>query len=82
MVIEQELGVNEYIASDPEKGKIRKQVSYFLAKAKDRDALKLKESGGLNDARWFALSEIAGLRMYEDIRPIVDKGIALLSQAR
>lgn len=81
IVIEKDLGSNEYVASDPEKGKIRKRVSYFLAHAAKRDDLKLKESGGLNDIRWFSLSEIAGLRMYEDIRPIIDKGIALLAES-
>ena len=34
VVIKEPLGKNEYIASDPEKGKIRKQVNYFLAEAK------------------------------------------------
>lgn len=31
VVIKEEIGFNEYIASDPEKGKLRKQVHYFLA---------------------------------------------------
>ncbi len=75
---EDELGFNEYIASDPEKGKIRKQVNYFLAQAKDKDALELKKSGGLDNARWFALGEIADLDMYDDILPIITKGITIL----
>ena len=36
-----ELGKNEYVASDPEKGKIKKSVTYFLALAKN-DEIKLK----------------------------------------
>jgi N utilization substance protein B len=68
------LGENEYIASDPEKGKIRKRVTYFLAEAKFED-LKLKESGGLDDARWFRLRDIVDLNFYDDILPIVTKAV-------
>ncbi len=75
---EDELGYNEYIASDPEKGKIRKQVNYFLAKASDKGALELKKSGGLDNARWFELGEIADLEIYDDILPIITKGITIL----
>ena len=58
--IKEKLGSNEYIASDPEKGKIRKQVVYFLAEAKYKE-LNLGKSGGLDDAKWFKLKEIVDL---------------------
>ena len=73
----EELGTNEYVASHPEKGKIRKQVTYFLAQAPFED-LKLGESGGLDDARWFQLAEIVNLNMYDDIISFVTKAINLL----
>lgn len=73
-----ELGTNEYVASDPEKGKIRKQVAYFLAEARDPENLKLAEKGGLDNARWFPLEEIADLRIYDDIVPIITKAITEL----
>ena len=72
-----ELGSNEYIASHPEKGKIRKQVVYFLAEADFTD-LKLEKGGGLDDAKWFKLSDILDLKMYNDILPIVTKAINIL----
>jgi N utilization substance protein B len=75
--IEKELGKNEYIASDPEKGKIKKIVTYFLASTKNKN-LKLKESGGLDAAQWFKMEELADLKMYEDIRPIMAKAIKLV----
>src|SRR3989344_3215149 len=34
ITLKEELGRNEYVASDPELGKIRKQVHYFLAESK------------------------------------------------
>ncbi|MFH1956486.1 MAG: transcription antitermination factor NusB [Patescibacteria group bacterium] len=75
--IEKELDKNEYIASDPEKGKIKKIVKYFLASTSDKE-LKLKESGGLDGAKWFKMEELADLKMYNDIRPIVAKAIKML----
>lgn len=73
------LGENEYIATDPEKGKIRKHVSYFLAESLFSD-IHLAEKGGLDDAKWFKLSAILDLNFYEDILPIVTKAINRLVQ--
>lgn len=75
--IETDLGMNEYIANDPEKGKLRKQVHYFLAKSKF-EPLKLGPSKGLDDAKWFKISDILELNFYNDILPIVTKSITLL----
>ncbi len=75
--IEAMLGNNEYIASQPEKGKTRKQVQYFLAKAPYQD-VKLAKKGGLDDARWFRVADILELNFYEDILPIVTKAITML----
>ncbi len=74
------LGTNEYIASDPKKGKILKKVSYFLGKTEDILELKLKDTGGLDDARWFEISEILHLRMYDDIVPLITEAIKTISQ--
>lgn len=76
---QEELGSNEYIASHPEKGKLRKQVTYFLAYA-PFDELHLKETGGLDDARWFKMSDVVDLNIYDDILPIVTKAVNILLQ--
>ncbi len=73
------LGDNEYISSDPEKGKLRKQVSYFLAEAEKKGDLELTKSGGLDEARWFNLTEVLDLKMYDDVVPFVTKAIKILS---
>ncbi|MBU6431381.1 MAG: transcription antitermination factor NusB [Patescibacteria group bacterium] len=75
--IKEMLGNNEYVASHPEKGKIRKQVIYYLAEA-EFNPLKLDKSGGLDDANWFRLEDIINLNFYNDILPIVTKAIGLL----
>lgn len=76
--IKEELGFNEYIASDPERGKLRKQVTYFLAETKSPSEIRLVKKGGLNDARWFPLSEVADLKIYDDILPIITKAIKII----
>jgi transcription antitermination protein NusB len=68
------IGENEYIANKPEKGKVVKHVSYFIASA-DYSPLILEQKGGLDDAKWFPIDEIRGLRIYDDIKPLLEKAI-------
>jgi N utilization substance protein B len=74
-----ELGGNEYVANHPEKGKHRKQVTYFLVESEYAE-ITLGESGGLDDAKWFKLSEILDLNFYDDILPLVTKAIKKLAE--
>lgn len=75
--IEAELGKNEYVASQPELGKVRKQVHYFLAQA-PYENIELAKTGGLDDAQWFKVADILDLNFYEDILPIVTKAVTML----
>jgi len=77
VVIEEELASNEYIATHPEEGKMRKQVTYFLARAEYKP-LVLGSSGGLDKAEWFKIEDIADLNFYNDILPIVTKAVTIL----
>lgn len=77
VTIEAELGKNEYIATQPEKGKVRKQVNYFLAESEYTDIV-LEKKGGLDDAKWFRVADILELNFYEDILPIVTKAVTML----
>lgn len=74
-----EIGRNEYIANHPEKGKLRKQVVYFLAKADYKDLTLEKDNGGLDEARWFKMSELQNIKTYGDILPFITKAITLIS---
>jgi len=76
-----DLGTNEYIANDPEIGKIRKQVHYFLTEASFGN-LTLAKKPGLDDAKWFKLADILELNFYNDILPIVTKAVTLLSEGK
>ena len=79
--IQDELGVNEYIANDPEVkgGKKRKRVTYFLAEAPFAE-LRLGTSGGLDDAQWFPLSQVGSLNFYDDTLKIIIPAINVLAQ--
>ncbi len=81
VTIEAELGHNEYVASHPELGKVRKQVTYFLARAPYKE-LTLEKKGGLDDAQWFKVADILDLNFYEDILPIVTKAVTMLVARR
>ena len=74
-----EIGRNEYVANHPEKGKIRKQVLYFLAKAQYKELDLEKDNGGLDEARWFKLTELQNIKTYGDILPFITKAISLIS---
>ncbi len=71
------LGHTEYGTFDPDKGKIKKRVEYYLAESEYADVT-LQKSGGLDDVKWFRLSDILDLNFYDDILPIVTKAINLL----
>ncbi|MDP2593719.1 MAG: transcription antitermination factor NusB [bacterium] len=75
--VESQVGENEYVASHPEKGKIRKHVWFFLASA-PFEPLVLKKTGGLDDAKWFRLQDIIDLNFYEDMLPIVTAAVQKL----
>lgn len=75
--VHEQIGENEYIASHPEKGKLRKHVYFFLVEA-PYEALQLKKSGGLDDAKWFRLPDILGLNFYDDMLPIVTAAVQKL----
>ncbi len=88
VVVEGKVNSNEYVAtlyeedSTQEGGsRTRRKVTYFLAKA-DFNILELEENGGergtLDDVRWFELSKIDEIGTYEDLRPIINKGVELI----
>lgn len=79
--IKDKIGENEYIASHPEKGKTRKHVTYFLAESSYSE-ITLEKKGGLDDARWFRLTDILDLNFYEDMLPIVTEAVQKLLDAK
>lgn len=72
MKIIEKLGENEYIANKPDQGKVVKHVGYFLAVA-EHTPLTLEKKGGLDEAKWYPLAEVPSLRMYDDIKHIIEK---------
>jgi N utilization substance protein B len=68
------LGENEYVASHPEKGKIRKQVSYYLVKSPFKD-MSVNTNGGLDGGKWFTLAELEDIKTYDDILPLLAQSV-------
>ncbi|MEK9201382.1 MAG: transcription antitermination factor NusB [Patescibacteria group bacterium] len=77
IIPQEKLGQTEYGTFDPEKGKIKKRVIYFLAETTFGD-VKLMKEGGLDDVKWFKLADIVTLNFYNDILPLVTKAINIL----
>lgn len=82
--IKEHVGSNTYSTYDPEKGKIRKEINYYLAEAPFQDLTleKKEEKGGLDDVRWFKLSDILDLNFYDDILPIITKALTRLAEMK
>ncbi len=75
------IGENEYVASDPALGKKRKHVTYFLAETPFTE-ITLEQKGGLDDAQWFRLADVLELNFYEDMLPIITKAIQKLTATK
>jgi len=75
------IGENEYIANKPDQGKVVKHVSYYAAKA-EWAPLTLEKKGGLDEARWFPVSEVPTLRIYDDIRPLIQKAQEVITDSK
>ncbi len=78
--IKELLGRSEYIATHPENGKIRKQVAFFLGETEYTDLVLEQDSGGLDDAKWFPMEEVANLKMYDNMVPLLTKAIEIITK--
>ena len=80
--VKENIGSNSYATFHPEKGKIKKEINYYLAEAPFQDLTleKKEEKGGLDDVRWFKLADILDLNFYDDILPIVTKALTRLAE--
>lgn len=79
VIIKSKIGESEYVASHPEKGKIRKHVTFFLAESLFTPPLLKNNSGGLDDVKWFSVAEVADLKMYDDVTGYMATAISKLT---
>lgn len=75
ITIIEKLGENEYVAHHPERGPVKKHVSYFLAQSDFIPLVLESGTGGLKDAKWFEMSEIGDLTMYDDVTQLMSLAI-------
>ena len=71
--VHEKIGSNSYVAHPPE-GPIRKEVEYFLAQTEDA-SLQLKETEGLDEAKWFSYDEAKNIPFYPDLKQIILDGM-------
>ena len=69
----EKIGSNAYKAHPPT-GPVLKEVTYLLARTED-DLLTLKETEGLDQAKWFSFEEAKKLSFYPDLRQIILDGM-------
>src|SRR3990167_8335583 len=82
--VKENIGSNSYSTFHPEKGKMMKEINYYMAEAPFMELTleKKEEKGGLDDVRWFKLADILDLNFYDDILPIVTKAITTLAESK
>jgi N utilization substance protein B len=79
--INEPLGEHEYIAHEPNTGRIVRTVGYFLARLDTLPKLTCKESKGITEAKWFSEDEIARIPTYNDLLPIIESALAAAKRA-
>lgn len=75
------LGSNEYTAHTPEEGRTRRVADYFLVETPHLD-LQLKRGGGLDDARWFKITDLGSLKVYDDLLPVMTSALNALASEK
>lgn len=74
------IGERKYVAHEPDKGMIKRQVTDFLLEAPENAELKVEKSSGIKDAKWFKLEEISDLKQYQRVRSSIEEAIKTLNQ--
>lgn len=84
ITVKEHVGSNTYTTFLPDKGKVRKEINYYLAEAPFQELTleKKEEKGGLDDVRWFKLTDILDLNFYDDILPVVTKALTRLAETK
>jgi N utilization substance protein B len=74
--IAEPVGEHEYIAHEPETGRIARTVGYYLAVLPKKQKLTVKKSEGVKDARWVSEEELKDIPSYNDLMSVIEAGIA------
>lgn len=77
-----ELAKREYIAKEPEVGRIKRKVTDFLLEVLGETELKIEQSGGIKDGKWFDLEEVFKLKRYEECEETFKKAVDYLKKKK
>ena len=73
------IGEHRYDSRAPDRPVVKRVALYFAACA-NKEPLKPKKKAGVLEARWFRESELAELNVYEDLRTVIESGIATVKE--
>ena len=68
----------QYIANHPEKGRIIKHVTYYLAETAYVTP-HVENGGGLDDAAWWRIEDIGGLKIYKEVYKVISTSISTIN---
>lgn len=75
MLVQSALGEHEFIAHEPEVGRVVRTVGYFLACASEPIPLTVGDSSGIQKAEWFSEEQLGSMPMYDDLMEIIEAGL-------
>ena len=78
MEVGKELGKTNM--SLPIRRKAKSKKRHLFSRFGKNDEIKLKVTGGLDDAKWFKMKELPELKIYDDIRGILTEAIKELNK--
>ena len=76
VTITQSLSEHHYDAHDPERGTIKRTALYFVGCAQ-KEALSVSKKESVKDVQWFDEDTLEELSIYEDLREVIESGIAV-----
>jgi transcription antitermination protein NusB len=79
-ITDEVVGSADYLANDPDSGRVRKQVTYLLGVSDFTDLIVEKKNEGIKEAKWILVEDIPELRIYEDIKQTINQAIEVLKQ--
>lgn len=75
--IRDKLGEYVYVSHNPDEGKVNNNIQYFIAKT-NYSPIVLEKSDGIVEGKWFAIEDLKDLKIYKDMRSLIDIAIGKL----
>ncbi len=74
------LGEHEYIAHEPEKGRVARTVGYFIGCLPANEKISPRHDDTVRDVKWFSEDEVGAVATYDDLLPILQAAFTMARQ--